>query len=316
MRPYYALHDRWGLTTLSTGQPFFVDTVTRDITAWILLGGTWEDFVDNVLCALVEPGDCFLDIGANMGYYTVKIGGRVGPEGHVYAFEPNPEMFDFLKENVNINGFLGRATIFNAAAGSGEGELSLAFDSAHPGGGSLILPGETPLPGQVVKTVRIRAIDDMLPADCVADLIKIDVEGYEPIAFEGMRRLLARSPDAAIVTEVSDKHWARFGDPAQLVAGIAGDRRILRIQHDGTLDELDAGALNHSFQRDFISYVLMLPRSAKRTAQFDRFQNRFQDSLQDAAPPPPAAAQAAAPAPAEPRRSLLRRAVERLARAL
>jgi FkbM family methyltransferase len=316
MRPYYALYDRWGLTTLSTGQPFFVDTETLDITAWILLGGIWEVFVDDVLCAMVRPGDCFLDVGANMGYYTVKIGGQVGPEGRIFAFEPNPRMFKFLKENVDINALRGQAQIFNIGAGAGDGELSFAVVPSHPGGGNFLLPGDAVPSDQDVFMARVAAIDDMLPVDCVADLIKIDVEGFEPAAFEGMQRLLARSPDAVIVSEVSGLHWRRFGDPAELLTKIADGRRILRIFTDGSLEEMSGEALN-AFDRDSTSYVLLLPRSAERTAKFDRFVNRFQDNLPDSAPVAEDPDPVPAPAPvAEPRRSLLRRAVERLARAL
>ena len=137
MRPYYYLGQNWGLTQLSTGDPFFVNTDDRGITTWIILGGTWENFVDDVLTRIARPGEVFLDVGANMGYYTVKIGKKVGPAGRVYSFEPNAELFPFVRENISINGMNGWAKVFPLAVGAEPGWSRLTFDYSNMGGGSL-----------------------------------------------------------------------------------------------------------------------------------------------------------------------------------
>jgi FkbM family methyltransferase len=264
MRPYYRLSGKWGLTQLDTGQPFFVDVESRDLTAWIIMLGRWEMFVDDVLCALARPGGTFIDIGANMGYYTVKVGGIVGATGKVYAFEANPEMFDFVQENININGYYPFATGYNLAVGEEPGELILSYDRAHPGGGTMHLAHETPRQDWVGRPVPVAPIDDVLPADAVVDLIKIDIEGFEPLAFRGMKQLLARSPDCSIVTEVSYHHWNRFGRPADTLREISGDKRLFRIFTDGALVEIDKSKLEESFDHSFVSYVLMLPNDPER----------------------------------------------------
>jgi FkbM family methyltransferase len=304
MRPYYPLSGKWALTQLSTGQPFFVDKDDRHIGIWIILGGVWETCVDDVLCALARPGDCFVDVGANLGYYTIKIGGMVGPEGKVFSFEANPDMFDFLQENVGINGYAGRARVFSAALGDKPGQLTLAFDRSCPGGGAVLLTHEHAPPGLEIRTVPVITLDDSVPAGQVVDLIKIDVEGFEPLVFKGMEQTLARSPNAAIVTEVSFAQWQRFGSPIEMLTRFADGRRLFRIFNDGRLEELSGDALNASLDRDFISYVLMLPRTPERNVQLQRFLDRFQ------APAP------AVQAPEKPprRASLLRRVARRLLR--
>lgn len=256
-RPFYRLSGKWALTQLSTGQPFFVDVESRDLTVWIVLVGQWENFVDDVLSALAKPGDTFLDIGSNVGYYAVKIGGIVGKEGMVHAFEPNPDLFDFVKENLTINGYYGFKA-HNVALAHKAGEMTMTYDRAHPGGGTVLLNSETGSDTMTNRVVQVAVLDELLP-DIRADLIKIDIEGFEPLAFAGMKAVLARSPDAAIVTEISQQHWSRFGSPIEMLRVVAGHRRIFRIWIDGGLTELNSETLDVAFEEGFVSYVLMLP---------------------------------------------------------
>ena len=66
MRPYYYLGTNWALTQLSNGLPFFVNTDDRGISTWIVLGGTWENFVDDIMQDILRPNDVCLDVGANL----------------------------------------------------------------------------------------------------------------------------------------------------------------------------------------------------------------------------------------------------------
>lgn len=270
-RPYFPLSGHWGLTRLSTGQPFFVDTRCRDITPWLLLGGVWETFVDDVLSALARPGDTFVDVGANVGYYTVKIGGRLGPEGRAFAFEANPEMFEILTENININGMAERAKAFNVGAGDRPGVLRLTVDAHHPGSGCLWLDDEPLHPSASILNVPMQPLTAALPHDTRVDLLKIDVEGHEPAVLAGAADVLRRSPDAAIVTEVAANRWSRFGEPSALLRGYADGRRLFRIFTDGRLEEMHGDRLTDWLEGDFVSYVLMLPDTEARLAQIARF---------------------------------------------
>lgn len=271
MRPYYYMGDARALTQLSTGEPFFVNTKDRGISVWIIMGGVWETFVDDVLCALVRPGDVFLDLGANMGYYTVKLGTRVGPTGKVYSFEPNPELFTFLSDNIEINGFAGRAQAFPVAAGAEAGRSLLNFHYANMGGGWVTPPAEL-LEDSAGTPVEVVRVDDVLPPDLKADLIKLDVEGFEPLALKGMTGVLARSPHAAIVTEVATAHWRRFGEPKDILREVAGDRLIFLIHHSGRLEHVPAEALGERLSPSFVSYVLLLPNRPDRLQQVRSFR--------------------------------------------
>lgn len=258
MRPYYYLGGNWGLTQLSTGAPFYVNTDDRGISSWIILGGTWENFVDNVLCKLARPGDVFLDVGANMGYYTVKIGQLVGPAGRVYSFEPNPQLFPFLRENITINGMDPWVTAFPLAAGAEAGWSTLTFTHRNMGGGWMAPPGAQNV-GQEGQVVAITRVDDAIVDPRPVDLIKMDVEGFEPQALAGMTALLERSPNAALVLEVSFPHWIRFGDPMDTIRNLAANRRLFLIHQDGRLEERTVEDFAASLNPAFVSYILLAP---------------------------------------------------------
>lgn len=163
----------------------------------------WETFVDEVLCALVRPGTVFLDVGANQGYYTIKIAKLLGDQGRCYSFEPNPELYSFLTENISINALSDRVVVHKLAAGERPGRSTLHFGYSNMGGGYIDVPGENGIDKEGGVNVQIARIDDLVPADRPVDLIKMDVEGFEPLALRGMKETLSRSLEAAIILEVS-----------------------------------------------------------------------------------------------------------------
>lgn len=71
-----------------------------------------------------------------------------------------------------------------------------------------------------------------MPTDRPVDLVKMDVEGFEPLALRGMKETLSRSQDAAIILEVSIEQWGRFGDPCGTLHEALGDPSFLLIDHD------------------------------------------------------------------------------------
>ncbi len=265
-RPYFYLGGQRALTKLANGRLFIVNTDSRDIATWIVQYGVWERNVDDLLGALVRPNDTVFDIGANMGYYTVKLGARIYKAGRIYSFEPNPEMFEVLADNCHINGLEGCSTLFQAAVGNATGRVEFGFDKRYPGGGQV---GGISGTREKIEVDLVR-IDDVVPADCVADLIKIDVEGFEPLAFQGMTELLARSPGAAIVMEGSYASWAQYGPPSEALTTLAGNRRIFQIHANGRLQEMSGDTIDETLKRTSACYLLMLPPGADRERKIKR----------------------------------------------
>lgn len=262
MRPYRYLGGRRALTELTTGQPFIVNTDARDISTWIIRDGHWEPHVDSVLSALVRPGDTIFDIGANMGYYSVKLGGLAGQGGQVYAFEPNPEMYEVLCDNLHINGMASTSRPFCLAVGENTGKVPFGYERHFPGGGQV---GGLTDKRETIEVEMVR-IDDVVPTDCVADVIKMDVEGYEILALRGMTALLARSPRAVMVLEVSYAQWTPFGSPAQLLKEIAGDRGLFVLRCGDPPRQVEGQALDDLLAVEHASYILLMPLDHERAS--------------------------------------------------
>lgn len=155
--------------------------------------------------ALVDPGDVVVDAGANFGYYTVLTGAATGPAGAVHAFEPDPEAFKLLMENVALNA-LANVTLHDVCLGADDAEVDfhLMEESAFSG---LSPTGRARSRGTMRTTMR--RLDSVLAEQGAPTVtrMKIDVEGHEYAVLAGARETIRRSRDVLILMiEVSAKN--------------------------------------------------------------------------------------------------------------
>lgn len=151
------------------------------------------------LNAFLRPGDVFVDIGANIGLYTVTAAHLVEKTGHVYAFEPYSKTFERLLDNVYANN-LRNVSCYQLALSDigGKHEMIVSLDG-YDASNSLAKPVLGNSFG--VETVNCVKLDDFLrerDAAQGARIIKIDVEGWENRVISGAREALSR-PDAPIL---------------------------------------------------------------------------------------------------------------------
>jgi len=149
--------------------------------------GTYEPAVIGAIQQHVLPGWTVLDVGAHIGYYTLLLAELVGPEGKVIAFEASPEIFATLKENVHLNR-CGNVVLENRAVAASSRRLALRRNDAYPLSATSSIHS-----GQAAVEVEAVALDQFLGSgfDRVA-FVKMDVEGAEAEALQGMRELLRR----------------------------------------------------------------------------------------------------------------------------
>lgn len=157
-----------------------------------------------VLHAL-RPGDLMLDVGANVGSYTVLGAGAVGARS--VAFEPLPSTFKGLTDNVFINGLTERVTLHNCGVGSAEGQLRFTADSDMA---NHVVPEGEAYSGAVVE-VPIRRLDELVDASKDQPfLIKVDVEGFEAEVIAGGAAVFSAETTQAVLLELIG-HGSRYG---------------------------------------------------------------------------------------------------------
>ena len=152
----------------------------------------------------LRPGDCYVDVGANVGYYTVQASKRVGPEGVVVAVEPSTREFVRLLQSISWNDCANVISV-RAALGNRSGIIRLDVESSHTGLNHISEHGR-----EIVPLFR----GDALLPELIGDrrtFIKIDVEGAEPLVMEGMRGVLARPMTQAVVAEMTPSFSAAMG---------------------------------------------------------------------------------------------------------
>jgi FkbM family methyltransferase len=171
----------------------------------------------SLLEKLIEPGMQIVDVGANIGLYTLLLARLTGESGRVFAFEPEPNLFSMLCENCAANNAVN-VTPFRCAAGDANGRATFQRATFNSGDNRL---GASKPGGQSIE-VEVARLDEALPVQTV-QFIKLDVQGHEVAALTGMHRLLAASPDVRVLFEF----W-----PAGLRAAKASPELLFKFFHE------------------------------------------------------------------------------------
>jgi FkbM family methyltransferase len=148
--------------------------------------GLWEPNLSAWIDSRLSPGDVFVDVGANIGYFTLLAANRVGPSGRVVAVEAMPAIFQHLAAHVAANALANTRLINEAAVGPGEPpEALLYWGGAGNIGSSGMIQHATQT--ESVKVVARTLAQMLTPDECRrARLIKVDVEGGEGRTIRGL----------------------------------------------------------------------------------------------------------------------------------
>jgi len=165
--------------------------------------GTYEPAIGKLFRSFLEKGDCFVDVGANEGYFAILAGKMVGEDGTVYAVEPSPRNLSLLYQNIRDNSMSGNVLVLPYAAGKKRkksdfveckvgGTISTLLSKSKEGGDEqriFRLCRKIPF-ATGVTSVEVVPLHDLIPEKPVPRLVKIDVEGAETDALMGMEKLV------------------------------------------------------------------------------------------------------------------------------
>ena len=164
----------------------------------------------------LKPGATFVDLGANEGYFSVIASRLVGESGRVVAVEPQERVQSVLRTNLSVN-HCSNVSVVQAAVGAGEGTMTLHLNpSTNTGASSAFRSTRYPLPTQQARICSLTALFN----DCglaYADLVKMDIEGYEGEAIQGARDLLQNRRIGAISLAYHEAVLLRQGSSTQQI---------------------------------------------------------------------------------------------------
>ena len=167
----------------------------------------------------VPAGSTVVDVGANVGFFTMKFALWVGEQGRVIAVEPDRENFEVLAAKVKKAGLQDRVRLHQAAAAAETGSVRLRRNELHPGDHRISFhPEGIPVPAVTSANGSVAVAPAPAPPAAAAprsvSLVKIDVQGAEMLVLKGAKRMLDQLHPALFV-EVDDRALRHFGSSAE-----------------------------------------------------------------------------------------------------
>ncbi|MBI3231788.1 MAG: FkbM family methyltransferase [Candidatus Doudnabacteria bacterium] len=215
----------------------------NDVTCMRMAMFDFEPTTSQTLKKILKPGMTFLDIGAHVGYFALEASELVGGSGRIYAFEPEEKNFMLLRRNADINQY--KNIVPNNLAASNKNrnlKIFLSEDSGrHTTKKNLIFRYKT------VKTIKAITIDYFCSKNKIrnVDAIKLDVEGGEPEALDGMKNTIRKNKNLKMIVEYSPENFSANGDtPGKFMGRLAslGFRKFFLLDKN-EIKETDANKI-------------------------------------------------------------------------
>jgi FkbM family methyltransferase len=238
-----------GGPVLVSGHRMLLHEFSKDrwITPMLEAGKLIEPFAAEWAGNFVRVGDICLDIGAHIGVGTLALARLVGPTGRVMAFEPEQGNFALLEANVRLNGYENVA-LHQAAVSNRSGEARLHVSDDNAGGHFL---DNTTNGGRTMPVPTI-ILDELLESIERLDFIKLDIQGAETAALQGMKRLLGQQECGVLIVKFWPAGLNRAGSNSEeLLESLSdfgfrtymideGNRRLVQVTNKQLLQASNA----------------------------------------------------------------------------
>lgn len=181
---------KWVAAEVLGGERLMWLDLSDDYVSRGCLLDTYEPFETEIVRRHLQPGQVFLDIGANVGWFTMVASTITGEGGQVHAFEPRLPTVDYLKRSIDLSGINTLVTVHTYGLAEAPRESTLAWEPATRNPGHSYLVGTAAAVGASIETqsVALCRLDDLKIGR--VDLIKMDIEGAELLALEGAAKTI------------------------------------------------------------------------------------------------------------------------------
>lgn len=232
------------MVKIFSGAKMFLDTTDRGLVPHLMMDGEWEHDVTHAWLSVLKPGDTVLDIGANFGYFSVLAAQQTNRDCKIVLFEANPNLIPFLDRTMKVNSFDNISAIENLAVSNKKDKIKLNVLRDFIASSSVldleaINKSSTHQKYEVEQVFEVDAVT--VDAYCrenkiaTVDMIKMDIEGYEDIAYEGMRKTIQKSPRATLFIEFTK---SSYSDAKKFYNMLLNDfGHVYVINQDGTLSK-------------------------------------------------------------------------------
>lgn len=195
------------------GNMMCVDCRDMGVAPSLIMHNIFEEYQTKLTKELIKPGMVVVDIGANIGYYSLIAAKLVGPTGKVYAFEPEPRCFALLVKNIRLNK-IGNVFAIQKAVSNKAGTRKFFVDKINWGGSSF--SKDNPAKRDRAIIIKTTTLDNFFKGKQI-DFIKIDTQGAEGLIIAGGEKLI-KNNDLKIIMEFSPLALRNVGeDPSALL---------------------------------------------------------------------------------------------------
>jgi len=245
------------LTKSYFGVMYLVSSYDSIVGPYLIKNGVYETELTKYLLNTVKPDSVFVDVGANIGYYTCLAARRIS-NGKVFAFEANDRAFSLLQRNIMINWVDCPVSLENVAVSNKKGEVMFKnYKYKFVNSQILTQKEEGEMNASDVVKVPTLALDDYFEKGQRIDFLKVDVEGAELNVLEGARRIIKENPGMKILMEWSVPQLKTQGtNPGDILTLLSGFnfRPSVLDWRDGSSSSI---TYEYIAQKDYICSVLL-----------------------------------------------------------
>ena len=212
------------------GHTVSVDPVDFGVSFELESTGEYEAASMAYCKSVLKPGMTFVDVGANIGLFSLMAARQVGPTGKVYAFEPGADNCTLLRKNIEQNGYRN-VTIVEKAVSDKTGTCTLYQSGFNTADHRIYHVSNS----RKQVTIGCVALDDYFPTGTTVDMIKMDIEGAEESGIRGMKRILNENQGVKFIVECWPAILRKVGtDPIQLFQSLEQTGFVFSFIDDAT----------------------------------------------------------------------------------
>lgn len=219
------------------------------------LDPNYESQETQLLKKIIKKNSTVIDIGANIGYFTLLLAKLVGPDGKVFSFEPDPNNFSILEKNVKVNGYSN--VVLTQKAISDKTETTKLYLCKYSNGMHRIYESEMCEGHVEIESSRLDDFFKSIKFDGEVNFIKIDTEGSEVKVIHGIKNILKANKDIKILVEFEPGSIVQSGYlPKELLTEIRSHGfKIIPLESKNILKEISTEELLKKYNEKNLTYV-------------------------------------------------------------